>query len=701
MHCVPQRLYPTPRATAISTRRFPFLSSAVVVIVALLPRVLNLGRFVTFDEANFWLKRSAAFLQALTSGDLAATAITLHPGVTTMWLGSIGILLHRALLAIGVLANDTFAARLALAQLPVALAHTAGVLLGYWLLRRLMHPSIAFLGALLWATDPFVIGYSRILHVDALAGTFLTVSLLAACAYWHHQGGINLLAFSAVCASLAVLSKSPAAALLPIIAVVALASERAAPASTLTADTHAGRWAAVAMRLRRAAGPLLAWVAVFLLASMLLWPALLAAPARVADLLALGVSAEGAQPHQLGNFFLGQAYAEVDPGLRYYPVALVLRATPWTLLGLLLLPLALAQVAPRTRRDVLALAAFVILFTLTMDLFPKKFDRYLVPAFPAIDILVAVGLQGAFLALRRDLPRGWLPRRLPALGSTLLTALVSGAGIFNLVAWHPYEIGAFNQLLGGARTGAETFVVGWGEGLEQAAVWLNQQPDITGVTVAALRTEPLQAYLRAGAQAVAPQSSWFAAHTGYAVVYLPDVQGGQPLPPFDIPFGQGRPAHEVVIHGITYAWIYQLPPPVTHQLLAQFGPGLRLRGYALDAEPRPGKQLTVTLYWGTNAHPPSDVALFVHVLGSDGTRYAQVDPVLPVESWGPNRFFTTSVAFVLPATLAAGHYELMIGVYDRATGERMALQMLNSYAVASDGPNALRLIEFDLAQIHN
>jgi 4-amino-4-deoxy-L-arabinose transferase-like glycosyltransferase len=671
------------------------------VIVALLPRVLDLGRFITFDEANFWLKRSATFLEALVAGDLAATAITLHPGVTTMWLGSAGIVLHRGLLAIGMLANDTFAARLALAQLPVALAHTAGVLLGYWLLRRLMHPSIAFLAALLWAVDPFVIGYSRILHVDALAGTFLTVSLLAACAYWHHQGSPKLLALSAVCASLAVLSKSPAAALLPIIALVALASERAAPPTTFTASTRAGRWVAIAVRLRRAAGSLAVWGGIAVLTSVILWPALLAAPARVADLLELGVSAEGAQPHQLGNFFLGQAYADADPGLRYYPVALVLRATPWVLLGLLLLPLALGQVAPRTRRDVLALAAFVILFTVTMDLFPKKFDRYLVPAFPAIDILAAVGLHGAFVALRRALPGGPWASRSPALGATLLAALVGGAGIVNVVAWHPYEIGAFNQLLGGARAGAATFVVGWGEGLEQAAAWLNQQPDITGVTVAALRTEPLQAYLRAGAQAVAPQTSRFAPDTGYAVVYLPDVQGGQPLPPFDVPFGWAHPAHEVVIQGVTYAWIYQLPPPVTHQLPVQFGPGLRLRGYALDAEPQPGKQLTMTLYWGTNAHPPSDVALFVHVLGSDGTRYAQVDPELPVEAWGPNRFFTTPIPLALPATLAAGQYELVIGVYDRATGERMPLQVPNPYAIAADGPNALKVVEFDLAQIDN
>ena len=685
MHCVPQRLYPTARAATIGMRWFPFLGSTIVAMVALLPRVLNLGRFITFDEANFWLKRSATFLQALATGDLAATAITVHPGVTTMWLGSAGILLQRALLATGVLTNDSFAARLALLQLPVALAHAAGVLIGYWLLRRLVYPSIAFLAAVLWAADPFVIGYSRILHVDALAGTFLTVSLLAACAYWHHQGSPKLLALSGICASLAVLSKSPAAALFPIIAVVAFASARSAPDR--------------ANRLWRAAGPLLVWAGIALLTSVILWPALLAAPARVAELLKLGVSAEGAQPHQLGNFFLGQAYADADPGLGYYPVALVLRATPWVLLGVLLLPLVLGRVTPSTRRDLLALAGFVILFTMIMDLFPKKFDRYLVPVFPAIDILAAVGLHGfldfglQLFDLRSPQSTSHNPH---AKNRIIGIALFAAAALTNVAWWHPYEIGAFNQLFGGARTGAATFVVGWGEGLEQAAAWLNQQPDITGVTVAALRTEPLQAYLRAGAQAVAPQTNRFASHTGYAVVYLPDVQGGQPLPPFDFPFEQARPAHEVVIHGLTYAWIYQLPPPVTHRLQVQFGPGLRLRGYALDAQPQPGKELTVTFYWGTNPHPPSDVVLFVHVLGSDGTRYAQVDPVLPVESWGPNRFFTTPITVSLPATLAAGHYELVIGVYERASGQRMALQMLNPYAMASDGPNALRLMEFDV-----
>ena len=65
----------------------------------------------------------------------------------------------------------------------------------------LMIPAI--LAVLFWAADPFMIGYSRVLHVDALAGTFLTLSLLAACLHWHHDARRRWLVLSGVCAGLA------------------------------------------------------------------------------------------------------------------------------------------------------------------------------------------------------------------------------------------------------------------------------------------------------------------------------------------------------------------------------------------------------------------------------------------------------------------------------------------------------------------
>src|SRR4026208_515604 len=63
------------------------VSCSLIGLAARRPRVLALGLFITDDEANFWLTRSDIFLKAIRTGDFAATAITAHPGVTTMWLG--------------------------------------------------------------------------------------------------------------------------------------------------------------------------------------------------------------------------------------------------------------------------------------------------------------------------------------------------------------------------------------------------------------------------------------------------------------------------------------------------------------------------------------------------------------------------------------------------------------------------------------
>src|SRR5689334_12621337 len=128
-----------------STRFWTLLSYLAIGAVALKLRTRDLGGFVTLDEINFWIMRSQAFLSALSAGDFGATAISSHPGVTTMWLGGAGMLLRRALLDTGLLTDQSFAVRLALIRLPVVLTHTAGILVGYRLLRRLLPPVTAAL----------------------------------------------------------------------------------------------------------------------------------------------------------------------------------------------------------------------------------------------------------------------------------------------------------------------------------------------------------------------------------------------------------------------------------------------------------------------------------------------------------------------------------------------------------------------------
>jgi 4-amino-4-deoxy-L-arabinose transferase-like glycosyltransferase len=683
----------TATATATArTRPIPWvlLSYLAIGLAALLPRVLDLGTFLTGDEANFWLHRSETFWRVLGAGDFAATAITTHPGVTTMWLGGLGLRLQDVLLDSGIVRDSSFATFLTLVRLPTVLVHTAGVLLGYHLLRRLLLAAPAALAALFWAADPFVIGYSRVLHVDALAGTFLTLSLLAACLYWHHDPRRRWLVLSGVCAGLAILSKSPALALLPVVGLIALAAvwPKIEDRGSRMDDRSS------ILDLRSSILALLLWGLVASLTIFVLWPTLWTGPQAALAQLRLGVEAEGAEPHMLGNFFLGRA--DDAPGPLFYPVALVLRLTPWTLLGLLALPLALRRAQGATRRDLAALAGFVVLFILAMSLFPKKFNRYLIPAFPTVDILAAIGLCAILdfrfwiLDWRSQASKIQNPK------SKILLGVVAVAALANAAWWHPYGIDAFNQALGGARAGERAFLTGWGEGFEQAAAWLNQQPDITGVVTVSAMGGSLQPYMRKGVQVSGPEGDSLPRKTGYVVVYIRQVQDGATVPPFDQFYRQAIPLHVVSIHGVDYAWIYQAPPPLAQPRSADFGPAIRLRGFDQDRPLARGQPLALTLAWQARATSLSDAMLFAHLIGPDGQRYAQADLPLPASQWLPGRFVSTALPLQIPADAPVGPYHLTIGLYDPANSQRLPVTAAGPIDPALDGPHALLLAEFIL-----
>ncbi len=673
------------------------ISYVLLALIALAPRVLNLGSFVTVDEIAFWIPRADTFLRAIQSGDFPATAISTHPGVTTMWLGSAGVLLRRALLAAGLLHDDSFATVLVFYRLPVALAHTAAILAGYALLRRMLPALVAALAALLWAADPFVIAYSRVLHVDGLAGTFITLSLLAACLYWFHDRRRRFLILSAICAGLALLSKSPALVLLPLVGLVALAAERDEGRRTKDESSPVAIAAFVVrpssfVRLWSFVRPLALWAALVLLTAIVLWPALWAGPQRAIEQIRVGVVDEGGEPHMQGNFFLGRE--DDAPGALFYPVALALRLTPWTLLGLLLLPIAwhrLREIAP-ARRDLALLALYVIVFVAAMSLFPKKFNRYIEPVFPALDILAAVGLMGILDFRFRILD--WMRptsniQHPTSKTKALLVASIAVVAVVNVAFWHPYEIAAYNQALGGARAGAYAFLTGWGEGLEQAADWLNAQPDITGVRVATTQPGALQPYMRDGAQAVAA-SDRLPDHTGYLVVYVRSTQG-LVWPPFEQFYPAAAPLHVVQIHGVDYAWIYQAPPPITQSQPADFGDQIQLRGLSWDGVAKPGRPLALQLSWQVRAPPPTNYMLFAHLIGSDGRRVAQADLPYPTSGWRAGHYATTDLPLALPADVPAGTYRLVIGLYDPSNGQRLALHAGAPIDPALDGPDALVL----------
>lgn len=120
---------------------------------------------------------------------------------------------------------------------------------------------------------------------------------------------------------------------------------------------------------------------------------------------------------------------------------------------------------------------------------------------------------------------------------------------------------------------------------------------------------------------------------------------------------------------------------VTHGRLVQdtSGPEMRPR------EPiRPGDILAITAFWMVDQPvPPARSMVFVHLRDAAGTNLVQRDTppwqgLFPPASWLPGRLVVESLDLSLPASLPAGTYRLVLGLYDATDQTRYPASQANT-----------------------
>ncbi len=688
-----------------------------LALVAVVPRCLGLADFFTIDEPYHWIARVRLFAEALRRSDWAATDVTGHPGVTTMWLGVLGRRLGQLAGVRDLGGAGAGAAYLATLRLPLAVVNALAVATGYLVLRRLVRPGVALLAGLLWATSPFLIAHSRLLHLDALLTSFMTLSvLLLLVATTGEDRGSRIedrrssecrssifdlrsslfwsLVGSGVCAGLALLTKAPSLFLLPfgglLLFVLTTDDER-----RTTGDGPHQSF--VFQRLRIVLPRYLLWLGCAALVVVLLWPALWVAPLAAINDVIYEIVGNGSAPEPAGNFFLGRA---VDaPDWRFYPAVLLWRTTPLTLVGLALLPLALRRPAtiraryivpvwsPGERPVLLALLAFVLLFGLMMSVEPKKFDRYLLPIWPAVEILAAAGLISL---------ADWFNRKseIKNLKSKIILALVIIGSLINLAWYHPYYLAYYNPLLGGGATAQQVMLVGWGEGMEQVGAWLRARPDLKRGPVLSWIPPTLAPFVPASPGVLDLRVPLLKQPSSYAVLYSRSVQRKESAVA-EAYVRQTPPLYTLRMYGIEYASIYQLPRPFAEPLDALFGDGLHLRGFS---QARKGDTLTITPSWDVQADQLGGRLCFIHVLATDGRRVAQIDAPLDqgmFPTWQAGQQFDSPFPLALPKDLPPGEYRVVMGVYT-LDGGRLPLRRGPAAPAALDGPDTLLITTLNL-----
>lgn len=683
-----------------------FLISLSLFLLAFLPRAYDLQRFVTADEAK-WVYRSAQFLSALLRGDFPATSVNLTPAVTTTWLGSLGLAvyyqLHQSTLqqpfTAWLAALPEFRTELdilAATRWPMILLTSFSIVAFFLLLRRLFDPTLAFLASAFVALDPHPVALSRILGHDAPAMVFMSLSVLLLllavrpakkqASEGEKPSPLRLRPFapvllSGITAGLAFLSKAPALFLIPFAGLL-----------FVLVESRLFRQVQVASSLLR----FLVWLVVAYLTFVAVWPAAWVEPVGrpIAVFQNAFLSATDQEEASEEGYWrtpdLGPLYYLVNGGFKLSPLVMVGAGLAVVFvikeqIGKSPAPQLTDQAQAKTdsvasSRPRLAyprmrvasplfwLIAFVLLFTLFMTTSDKRSPRYILSIFPPLAIIAAYGwlelaqVAGSKVAGGQG-SRGAENKNSHLVPHTFIVLLLISALVI-LLPYAPYYFTYFNPLLGGPFTAPRLVKIGWGEGLDQVGRFLQREGDLRGSRVGTAYASTVAPFFEGNLSGVTKRD------LDYVVLYLKQVQSGEPSPAFIRYFEQMDTLFSVELNGIHYADVYpgpalQLLTPNPQPPTPDYDPiGFRpLTGYG-----HIGEALDVDVVWPASERLPTDPAVVSLTLplsedGANGGQSSQIPALAQAEgqrvALAPD-LIVSRHHLLLPAELTRGPYTLWV-----------------------------------------
>ncbi|MFN2199583.1 MAG: ArnT family glycosyltransferase [Caldilineaceae bacterium] len=660
-----------------------------------LPRGFALDRFVTADE-HAWLARSGNFYRALSLGDFASTFQRHHPGVTTTWAGLAGFMAKYPAYAkdapgyFGWLTEEIEpflrghghnpVDLLAAGRTFVVLAITISLVVAFALSIPVSGLWPSLLGFALIAFSPFHIAHSRLLHLDGLVSTFMFLAVIAYLDYLRERRFITL-CISAFAAGLAFLTRSPAFFLLPFISLLAIAYWAYYRKSN---RQRVSFW--------RTIGAVMLWGIIAGLVFVLLWPSMWVDPIGSMQQV-LGAATEYAEEGHLKPLFFNGGIFAGDPGWTFYPITYLWRTTPVVLLGLLISVVgAVLHAEPFDRRwirfSTIGLMLYAVGYLCFMTLGAKKFDRYLLPIYPALALVAGTGYTclGLWMSrLTRSSVERWV---LPA----ILGIVLIGQSAFALPTY-PYFLSYYNPLMGGSARAPSVMMIGWGEGADEAARYLNTEPDASSATVASGYTNGPFSYFYDGRTV----PLYFRHMADYAVVYAQDWQRQLPSRRAIAYYARHEPMHIVKINGLDYAHIYDLRTMPMPDFVTDWSDSIRLASYQLpSAVVYPGETFRAIFYFVNLAPIDHNLNVLVRIVGPDGQEVARSEGWpwgAATSGWQKDEIWPDGHDLSIPGDIVPGWYRVDVGFYDPVAQELLGATQTTSGEPIGD------LIPLDYIQV--
>lgn len=671
------------------------LAAAVVALAVWMPRAFQLDHFVTIDEGK-WLVRSANYYQALTYGNLIDTFQHGHPGVMIMYAGLAGYLWQfpeyvshvstqyqwdeEFMFMISNLGHQPID-MLAAGRTFIVLFNVIALTMSFLYARRLVGLWPALVAFLLIAFDPFHIALSRFLHPDSLLSTFMLLATLAFMAYLFAGRRMWDLVAAGICTAIAVLTKTPAIFLIPLVGLLTLIELAAHVTSQ-----RGWRWqeffsGAALWRIFRT---WLIWGSVTVVVYLALWPAMWVAPIWTLTQV-LDISGDYAtQGHSSPVFFNGQIY-NGDPGFWFYPINYLWRTTPLVMIGLVLLVAAFFWRGSLVRQrsivlTVLGLFASALFFNIFMTLGAKKFDRYLLPVFMPLDFVAAMGWAAliAGLASWRKVPWGRYAATGVAVGAIGLQAGLA-------LNTFPYYMSYYNPVMGGPTKAENVMFIGWGEGLDEAGRYLNKTVDTTTTTVASWYERGPFSFFYEGSSS----SNRYIWDNDYSVVYNHQWQRELPNRRMMAYFDTLEPVHTINLNSIDYVKIYDMHEVPAADYNVSWGNAIDLMYYdTFSGIMYPGQHYAMTMHFVKSAPLEIDYNLKVRIVNQEGhtllLKEGQPD-ALPTSKWEIGTVLRDDAYQLdIPEGTPPGLYRIELSFYDPATFDHLPAVQVNSGQLLGD-----------------
>jgi len=350
----------------------------------------------------------------------------------------------------------------------------------------------------------------------------------------------------------------------------------------------------------------------------------------------------------------------------------------------------------KRRRAALALVVFAVLYAGAMSLVAKKFDRYLLPVFPVLDLLAGLGWVGAIGQLGRvktgwraqgkRLPRGHIfasdGQRLPsttAFGLALVVALQAATSL----PFHPYYFSYYDPLVGGAATAPDVMMIGWGEGLDEAAHDLNAKPGADRLRVASwYAAGPFSDFFKGRAIPIYSSDNlgtvlqWLT--SDYVILYVNQWQRQLPSREVLAYFASLTPETVIRLHGLEYARIYNMHNArpfdylkMSDHRFVDWGGAIRLVDYSLPDRPVViGQPFQITFYLQNVAPLKRNFNVLVRLLGPRGREWVRDEGWpwgSPTSTWELRDVWPDGHELTIPAGAPAGYYRLEVSFYDPET----------------------------------